>query len=163
VSYSPRFRGRALEELQGLPPEAFDAMVARIVELVDEPWDANVAAPGDDPSGPSAVIARLRLPLAVVSREHNVAPLIRMPTKTELPDGARRRFVEELFETFKAANRPPLRDPSTATPPTRSPPGWLVPQRKRARGNRSSERNRPSASVSGRNQFLEQPGYGSAG
>ncbi len=55
MSYSPRFRGRALEQLQGLPPEAFDALVARVAELVDEPWDAAVAAPGDDPASREAV------------------------------------------------------------------------------------------------------------
>lgn len=35
---------------------------------------------------------------------------IRMPSERELPDGARRAFVEELFEHYRAANRPTLRE-----------------------------------------------------
>ncbi len=38
-----------------------------------------------------------------------MAPIIRMPTTDELPDGPRRRFAGELFELFRAANRPTLR------------------------------------------------------
>jgi hypothetical protein len=32
----------------GLPGDAFDALVDRVVGLADEPWDATVAWPGDD-------------------------------------------------------------------------------------------------------------------
>lgn len=35
---------------------------------------------------------------------------IRMPSLAELPDGPRRKFVVELFEYFRAARRPPLRE-----------------------------------------------------
>lgn len=50
VSYSVRFEGAALIQLNGLPAAAFDALVERIVDLVDEPWDASVMPPGDDPA-----------------------------------------------------------------------------------------------------------------
>jgi hypothetical protein len=50
VSYRVRFEGAALVQLKGLPAPAFDALVERIVDLVDEPWDASVMPPGDDPS-----------------------------------------------------------------------------------------------------------------
>jgi hypothetical protein len=50
VSYQVRFEGAALVQLNGLPAEAFDALVERVVDLVDEPWDASVMPPGDDPA-----------------------------------------------------------------------------------------------------------------
>jgi hypothetical protein len=50
VSYSVRFEGAALVQLNGLPARAFDALVERIVDLIDEPWDASVIPPGDDPA-----------------------------------------------------------------------------------------------------------------
>jgi hypothetical protein len=50
VSYSVRFEGAALVQLNGLPAAAFDALVERVVDLVDEPWDASVMPPGDDPA-----------------------------------------------------------------------------------------------------------------
>jgi hypothetical protein len=50
VSYSVRFEGAALVQLNGLPAAAFDALVERVVVLVDEPWDAAVMPPGDDPA-----------------------------------------------------------------------------------------------------------------
>jgi len=50
VSYQVRFEGAALVQLNGLPAEAFDAPVERIVDLVDEPWDASMMPPGDDPA-----------------------------------------------------------------------------------------------------------------
>jgi hypothetical protein len=49
VSYSVRFEAAALIQLNGLPAEAFDALVERVVDLVDAPWDASVLPPGDDP------------------------------------------------------------------------------------------------------------------
>jgi hypothetical protein len=42
VSYSVRFEGAALVQLNGLPAVAFDALLERVVVLVDEPWDAAV-------------------------------------------------------------------------------------------------------------------------
>jgi hypothetical protein len=45
VSYQVRFEGPALVQLNGLPAKAFDALVGRVVELVDEPWDASVMPP----------------------------------------------------------------------------------------------------------------------
>ena len=50
MSYQVRFEGAALVQLNGLPAEAFDALVERIVDLVDEPWDASMMPPGDDPA-----------------------------------------------------------------------------------------------------------------
>ena len=50
MSYRIEFGGQALVQLNGLPPEAFDALVERVVELADEPWDAVVMAPGHDPA-----------------------------------------------------------------------------------------------------------------
>lgn len=50
MSYSVRFEGGALVQLNGLPAVAFDALLERVVALVDEPWDAAVIPPGDDPA-----------------------------------------------------------------------------------------------------------------
>lgn len=40
MSYSVGFEGKALIQLSGMPADAFDAMVERVVDLVDTPWDA---------------------------------------------------------------------------------------------------------------------------
>jgi hypothetical protein len=37
-------------QVNGLPSAAFDALVERVVALVQEPWDADLMAPGDDPA-----------------------------------------------------------------------------------------------------------------
>lgn len=50
MSYRVRFEGRALVQLSGLPSAAFDAIVARVVDLVDAPWDAVVMTRGGDPA-----------------------------------------------------------------------------------------------------------------
>lgn len=50
MSYDVRFEGAALVQLNGLPAEALDALVERVVDLVDEPWDASMLPPGDDPA-----------------------------------------------------------------------------------------------------------------
>ncbi|MGI9007477.1 MAG: hypothetical protein ACR2FU_14995 [Streptosporangiaceae bacterium] len=50
MSYRVQFGGRILGQLHGLPGEAFDALVARAVDLVETPWDATVLPPGDDPA-----------------------------------------------------------------------------------------------------------------
>lgn len=42
MSYRVGFEGKALVQLNGLPPEAFDTMVERVVDLVDAPWDADL-------------------------------------------------------------------------------------------------------------------------
>lgn len=42
MSYRVGFEGKALVQLNGLPPGAFDAMVERVVDLVDAPWDADL-------------------------------------------------------------------------------------------------------------------------
>jgi hypothetical protein len=39
VTYRVRFEAYALVQLHGLPTEAFDALLNRVVELVEAPWD----------------------------------------------------------------------------------------------------------------------------
>lgn len=48
MTYRVEFDGAALVQLNGLPSAAFDALVQRVVALVEEPWDASLMAPGDD-------------------------------------------------------------------------------------------------------------------
>jgi hypothetical protein len=50
VSYLVRFEGKALVQLHGLPAVAFDALVERIVDLVDAPWDADLMDRGGSPA-----------------------------------------------------------------------------------------------------------------
>jgi hypothetical protein len=50
LSYRPEFYGAALRQIKGLPDDAFQALLDRVVELVDAPWDATVLPPGDDPA-----------------------------------------------------------------------------------------------------------------
>jgi hypothetical protein len=38
VSYRVRFEGAALVQLNGLLAAAFDALVERVTDLIDEPW-----------------------------------------------------------------------------------------------------------------------------
>lgn len=45
MTYRVRFEGHALVQLHGLPGEGFDALLARVVELMDAPWDAVVMPP----------------------------------------------------------------------------------------------------------------------
>jgi hypothetical protein len=55
VTYRVRFEGRALVQLRDLPAAECDALLARVVELVDAPWHAIVMPPGDDPAYRQAV------------------------------------------------------------------------------------------------------------
>jgi hypothetical protein len=50
MTYRVEFEGAVLVQLNGLPSAAFDALVQRVVALVQEPWDADLMAPGNDPS-----------------------------------------------------------------------------------------------------------------
>jgi hypothetical protein len=50
MTYRAIFAGPALVHLNGLLSDAFDALVDRVVALVEKPWDATVAWPGDDSS-----------------------------------------------------------------------------------------------------------------
>jgi hypothetical protein len=50
VTYRVRFEAYALVQLHGLPSGAFDALLDRVMELVEAPWDAVVMPPGDDPA-----------------------------------------------------------------------------------------------------------------
>ncbi len=51
MSYEVRFEGAALLQLDGIPDDAFDALVERVRVLADEPWDASPAVSGDGESG----------------------------------------------------------------------------------------------------------------
>jgi hypothetical protein len=55
VSYRVQFEGGALVQLNGIPSDAFDALVERVVALVEEPWDAIVMSPGGDSAFRSTV------------------------------------------------------------------------------------------------------------
>ncbi len=55
MTYRVRFEAYALVQLHGLPSEAFDALLDRVLELVDEPWDAVLMPPGNDPAYRQAV------------------------------------------------------------------------------------------------------------
>jgi hypothetical protein len=48
MTYQVEFEGAALIQLNGLPSAAFHALVERVVALVQEPWDADLMAPGND-------------------------------------------------------------------------------------------------------------------
>jgi hypothetical protein len=48
-------RGFRARSAQGLPSAAFDALVERAVDLVREPWDADLMTPGGDPAYRQAV------------------------------------------------------------------------------------------------------------
>jgi len=50
MTYRVEFDGAALVQLNGLPSAAFDALVQRVVALVEEPWDADLLVSGDDPA-----------------------------------------------------------------------------------------------------------------
>ncbi|MDQ2874763.1 MAG: hypothetical protein M3Y33_08230 [Actinomycetota bacterium] len=45
MTYRVEFEGDALERLNGLPRNAFDALVESVVGLVRDPWNANEMAP----------------------------------------------------------------------------------------------------------------------
>ena len=45
MTYRVRFEAYALVQLHGLPSVAFDALLDRVVELVEAPWDAVVMPP----------------------------------------------------------------------------------------------------------------------
>lgn len=55
MTYRVEFEGAALVQLNGLPSAAFDALVERVVALVQEPWDADLMAPGNDPAYRQAI------------------------------------------------------------------------------------------------------------
>jgi hypothetical protein len=50
VSYQVEFEGLALVQLNGLPPDAFDALVERVMVLVIAPWDAELMERDGDPA-----------------------------------------------------------------------------------------------------------------
>jgi hypothetical protein len=50
VSYRVVFAAGAAVQYHELPASAQDAVIARVVDLADAPWDAAVLPPGDMPS-----------------------------------------------------------------------------------------------------------------
>ena len=50
MTYRVEFEGAALVQLNGLPSAVFDALVQRVVALVQEPWDADLMAQGNAPA-----------------------------------------------------------------------------------------------------------------
>lgn len=50
MTYRVIFGGGAAAQYHQLPAHAQDFLVVRAVELAQEPWDATVLPPGDDPS-----------------------------------------------------------------------------------------------------------------
>ena len=55
MTYRVEFEAAALAQLNGLPSVVFDALVDRIVALVEEPWDADLMASGNDPAYRQAI------------------------------------------------------------------------------------------------------------
>lgn len=49
MNFRVEFHAAALAQLQGLPPQAFDALVERVTKLVSAPWEAQVLDP-DEPA-----------------------------------------------------------------------------------------------------------------
>ncbi len=86
MSYSVRFEGAALVQLNGMPGVGFDALVERVIDLADEPWDATVLPPGDDPAYRQTVFgARYGL---LIFHVDDVAELIRIFDITDQPPGS---------------------------------------------------------------------------
>jgi hypothetical protein len=50
VSYRFWFEGKALIQIHRIPSVAFDAIVSRIADLIDAPWDADLVESGGDPA-----------------------------------------------------------------------------------------------------------------
>ena len=50
MTYRVEFGGGAQVQFHGLPEDARDALVERAADLAEEPWDAVVLPPGDDPA-----------------------------------------------------------------------------------------------------------------
>ncbi len=48
--YEAKFEGKALVQLYGLPSVAFDALVDRVIDLVDAPRDADLEERRGDPA-----------------------------------------------------------------------------------------------------------------
>jgi mRNA-degrading endonuclease RelE of RelBE toxin-antitoxin system len=60
VSYRVEFHASALAQLQGLPSSAFDALVERVSELVDAPWETQTLD-RDEPSFRQCIFGGLGL------------------------------------------------------------------------------------------------------
>jgi hypothetical protein len=50
MTHQVRFEGKALVQLRGLRSAAFDALVERVTDLADAPWDANLEERRGDPA-----------------------------------------------------------------------------------------------------------------
>ena len=58
MSYSVGFEAKALVQLNGLPSGAFEALVERVVDLVDAPWDADLMDARGNPAFRQAVFGQ---------------------------------------------------------------------------------------------------------
>ena len=55
MSYRFWFEGKALVQIYGMPSAALDAIVRRVADLVDAPWDADLTETGGDPANRQAL------------------------------------------------------------------------------------------------------------
>lgn len=60
MTYRVEFHAAALAQLDGLPSEAFDALVERVTKLVGAPWEAQPLTP-DEPAFRQSVFGSLGL------------------------------------------------------------------------------------------------------
>jgi hypothetical protein len=76
VSYHVGFEGKGVVQLNGLPPDAFDTLVDRVVDLVDASRDADLMDARDDPAYRQVVFGQ---GLGLLSfRDDDSAELIRI-------------------------------------------------------------------------------------
>ncbi|MBO3753248.1 hypothetical protein J5X84_45105 [Streptosporangiaceae bacterium NEAU-GS5] len=47
MTYRVVLHAAALAQMKGLPGDAFDALLARTVDLLEDPWDARYLYPGE--------------------------------------------------------------------------------------------------------------------
>ena len=90
MTYRVEFDGAALVQLNGLPSAAFDALVERVVALVQEPWDAELMAPGDDPAYRQVIFGEgeyLKSTIAFWSPSKS-SSLNRAPARCKRPENA---------------------------------------------------------------------------
>lgn len=58
MSYQVQFEGKALVQLHRIPESAFDAIVKRVADLVDAPWDADLMESGGEPAYRQAIFGQ---------------------------------------------------------------------------------------------------------
>lgn len=55
MTYRVEFGGGAQTQFHTLPKDGRDALIERAVDLAEQPWDAVVRAPGNDPRFPETL------------------------------------------------------------------------------------------------------------